>query len=416
MATIQRWILAYLFIAVESWAPITCQQISRLQEFITSSDIGLSAQKRAIIPTGECLVPEPNPNSDPNAKSLSGVPLSHVTRGIDALYPPQELEKRNAQSRTDGYWKYVSRGEEPPKEFTYGEFDVEFFGELLDTAWEYFTESEEQSDDASSVAWKDKVFCDIGSGTGRLVLSAAALHPNWKLCRGLEILQKIHDISVQILDDCELSADGSDSSLTKYCLRVPMANETSTCWKKEQILPLPLAQIQYTCGSFLNAYEYLGDIDCAFVFSSCMKPSLVKDLSIAIGRQLRPGSIIITTEFPLVLRGHIDPLKDDKSMPHGNYEIELLEKVDGWCWLMGGESTAYIHRVKTSLWKEYAGPRNKPQLSLEDEMYQLVQLMRSDQLTDPDAFWRDVCNELSFRGISPDGLSSEELLNELLKL
>jgi hypothetical protein len=32
------------------------------------------------------------------------------------LYPPFELEKRNAQSRTDGYWKYVSRGEEPPKE------------------------------------------------------------------------------------------------------------------------------------------------------------------------------------------------------------------------------------------------------------------------------------------------------------
>jgi hypothetical protein len=117
-----------------------------------------------------------------------------------------------------------------------------------------------------------------------------------------------------------------------------------------------------------------------------------------------------------VLRGRIPPSKEDESMPHGEYDIELLDKVDGWCWLTGGESTAYIHRVKTSLWNDYAGPRTKPKMTLEDEAYQLVQLMESGQLTDVKAWWRDVHNELRFRGISLKDLSYEDLIIELLKL
>ena len=54
----------------------------------------------------ECLLlPETNPNFDPNTQSLSLVPYSLVISGINALYPPNELSKRNAASRTDGYWK-----------------------------------------------------------------------------------------------------------------------------------------------------------------------------------------------------------------------------------------------------------------------------------------------------------------------
>ena len=54
----------------------------------------------------ECLLlPETNPNLDPNTQSLSSVPYSLVISGINALYPPNELSKRNAASRTDGYWK-----------------------------------------------------------------------------------------------------------------------------------------------------------------------------------------------------------------------------------------------------------------------------------------------------------------------
>jgi hypothetical protein len=362
----------------------------------------------------ECLIPLPNPNADPNATSLSNVSFSAVSRGIDLLYPPHELETRNSKSRTDGYWKFLERGEDPPKEFTYGEFDVDFFGELLDRAWGYYVEGhgDAASTEPSCIPWKDKVFCDIGSGTGRLVIAAAALHPNWKLSRGLEILQGIHDVAVHIGDTCKLSAaeyETNNKSL-QYILRVPMEtnNQTNTpVLREESNSSLPLAPIQFTCGSFSDPYQYLGDIDCAFVFSSCMKPPLLKELSVAIGRQFRPGSIVITTEFPLVLRGQIHPLEEDDSMPHGGYELEILERVDGWCWLMGGESTAYIHRVKKSLWEDYSGPRTKPILSLEEEAFRLVQLMERGELTDTKRFMRNVYNNFLFHGISLTSLATD---------
>ena len=54
---------------------------------------------------------------------------------------------------------------------------------------------------------------------------------------------------------------------------------------------------------------------------------------------------------------------------------------------------------------------------LEDEAYQLVQLMESGKLTDVKAFWRDVHNELTFRGIaSVESLSYEELIIALLSI
>ncbi len=355
----------------------------------------------------ECLIPEENPNYNPDAKSLSGVRYGLVQNGIDELYPPKELSSRNAKSRTDGYWKYVERGEKPPLEFTYGEFDLLFFGELLDRAWEFYQSTSSTDDNASSTKpWENKTFIDIGSGTGRLVISAAAMHPHWRACKGLEILKGIHNESVIIADGCAVSLDERNeldiqNESVKSILRMPQKDTRSDNDERY----IPLAPMQMIQGSFTNPYQYLADVDCAFVFSSCMNPALLEQLSIAIGRQCRPGTIIITTEFPLFLTGHVDPLEDDESMPSGDYEIELLEKIDGWCWLMGGESTAYIHRVKTSLSNLYGGPREKPRLSLEEEAYQLVQLMESDGgLTDTKAFMRNVLNNMIFNGVPPEFL------------
>ena len=314
---------------------------------------------------------------------------------------------------------------------------------LLDRSWEYYTEGggggkkngtnvsdttiianqdaksyNEEDQQQQSKPWTNKTFCDIGSGTGRLVLSAAALHPGWKLCRGLEILEGLHNMSSSIIENqCRLGdkerdrlgiADDHDDNVKhEYFLRIPNNNSSDTTTSKSfeekrynhnQHL-LPLAPMEFTCGSFTNPYLYLGDIDCAFVFSSCMKPELVKELSIAIGRQCKPGTIIITTEFPLFLSGTIEPLDVDESMPHGEYEIQLLEKIDGWCWLLGGQSTAYIHRVQTSLWEQYDGPRPMPHISLEEEAYQLVQLIESGKLTDSNEFLRRVRNDMIFNGL-----------------
>lgn len=358
----------------------------------------------------ECiLLPTPNPNFNPHQTSLSNVLYSSVISAINKLYPPTELSNRNAISRSDGYWKYIKHGNEPPLEFTYGEFDIDFFGSLLDKAWECCTDGAdvEEVDVEEQMPWQNKTFIDIGSGSGRLVLSAAALHPQFEVCKGLEILEGLNSVATSIAEQCCVSDDDtSDEKKVQYALPYN-TNSTDTTNSTTQILQM--ARIQFKCGSFTNPYEHLSDIDVAFVFSSCMKPNLIQELSIAIGRQCKVGTIIITTEYPLYLSGTIDPIENDSTMPFGTYEIQLLEKIDGWCWLMGGKSTAYIHRVSKSLHDEYGDvPREVPQLSLEEEAYRLVQLIESGELTDTKLFMRNVRNDMIFNGMPSEYIPDEE--------
>ena len=120
---------------------------------------------------------------------------------------------------------------------------------------------------------------------------------------------------------------------------------------------LSLAPIQFSCGSFEDPYEYIGDADVIFVFSTCWTPDLMKSLSECIGRQCKPGTIAITTEFQMPLLGRIDKVEGDDEFPTGEYELEVVEKVDGYCGVTGGTSTAYIHRVVRSLHQEVANKR-----------------------------------------------------------
>jgi len=369
----------------------------------------------------ECiLLPTPNPNFNQSQTSLSNILYTSVISGINFLYPPTELSNRNAISRTDGYWKYIKEGDEPPLEFTYGEFDIDFFGTLLDKAWEYYIDR--TSDGGGDIGakeyempWQNKTFIDIGSGSGRLVLSAAALHPHFKVCKGLEILEGLNSVAVSIAERCRVSDDTDDTSyVQKMQYALPCTTNSTDSIDNDTIsTSLQMAPIQFKCGSFTNPYEHLSDIDVAFIFSSCMKPNLIQELSIAIGRQCKVGTIIITTEYPLYLSGSIDPIEDDVTMPFGTYEIQLLEKIDGWCWLMGGKSTAYIHRVTKSLHDEYGVmPREIPQLSLEEEAYRLVQLIESGELTDTKLFMRNVRNDMIFNGMPSEYIPDEDSIVE----
>ena len=64
---------------------------------------------------------------------------------------------------------------------TYGEFDLDFLGSLLEAA-------EPQKGDT---------FVDCGSGCGRLVLGAALLRPKvWAECHGIELLPELHNEAV----------------------------------------------------------------------------------------------------------------------------------------------------------------------------------------------------------------------------
>lgn len=117
------------------------------------------------------LIPQKNPDIDPNSKSISGTKFGSVLKGLDIIYPPEQLSKRNAISRTDGYWSFIEAGKEPPQHFTYGEFDFMFFAELLDKAYTHYNDYESAPTDSGTVkvncekyGWSGKTFLDIGSG------------------------------------------------------------------------------------------------------------------------------------------------------------------------------------------------------------------------------------------------------------
>lgn len=457
--------------------------------------------------------PEENPTANPNVASLSGVRYASVLAGLNELYPPDDLEDRNAASRADGYWPYVNDGRDPPAELTYGEFDFYFFAELLDRALPLLARRRRRRGDGTEGDAEEgrverggtapdgpggKVFADIGSGAGRLVLGAAALHPEFALCRGLELLRGIHDVAVGKLESCERrpttpddrfegsggddvgsaaaggdDGDGNDDDSTtpvddgarpivefsdggwsaavaadddvdwldelsrkltteketapavttgiggadddddddvdkdtsesdgpRRYLSVPEgSDDESPSDRKNGEQLLPLAPIEFTRGSFDDPYVYIGDVDVAFVFSSCMSPEALTRLSRAIGRQCKPGTIVITTEFSLPLEGSVEGTEDDDRLPSGPYELELLERIDGWCWLVGGTSTAYVHRVVKSLWKEGVGKMERPEIPLEEQAWRIVQARERGELTDTGKFLREVHNNMVFHGL-----------------
>ena len=152
---------------------------------------------------------EDNPTIDPNTVSLSRVCYGDVLDALETIYPKQDLSKRNAISRKDGYWQFIESGEEPPKFLTYGEFDLLFFAQLLDRAHFHYSEANPGDEKKDCSDWSGKTFLDIGSGTGRLVVGAAALHPGFKLCRGLEILPGIHQTAVEIISSFDKTETGT---------------------------------------------------------------------------------------------------------------------------------------------------------------------------------------------------------------
>ena len=253
--------------------------------------------------------------SPPEATStVSWVPFPLIQDGLDQLYPPEELEARNALSRKDGYWAFVREGEDPDPNFTYGEFELSFFAQLLERAGQIWKEHNGDS-------LCDKVFVDIGSGTGRLVIAAAALNPAWRTCRGIELLEGIHDKAVETVEQCS-TPDGSRKLIS-------------------QGQELPMASIDLVCASFDDARASLGDSDVLFMFSSAVDKDLLTLLSKAIGRECKPGTLVITTDYMLDLEGTVQSTGGaDK-----RFRMELVEKLDGDCWCTGGQSTAFVHRV-----------------------------------------------------------------------
>jgi len=211
----------------------------------------------------------------------------------------------------------------PPPELTYGEMDVLLFAQLLDDASMYMT----------TPTYDHKLLCDIGSGTGRLVVAASALHPSLHVSVGIEILPGIHELAVQTGMTLEKQHRG--------------------------VLPphdLPLSPIELICGSItseadmkLNS-ELLNRVDLFFLFGSSMPEQVVTEIGHTLGNHAQVGALLISM---------------DKELPTGRmrhpgtgiyYQFEALTKKEGYFGAAagGGTSTAYTYRLIESAASPYA--------------------------------------------------------------
>jgi Histone methylation protein DOT1 len=311
------------------------------------------------------------------ATTSAGVDVTRVDQLLHELYPPSKLAGRNALSRTDGYWRYVQQGLAPPASLTYGEFDLYALVQLLEEAIGILR-SEPRTHKSSS-CWHDCVFTDLGSGTGRLVLAAAALYP-WKLCRGIELLPGLHQTAVAMAQERDatiLRNTAAAATSAPHRRHPPDAaavrphhnHQHGTAVAAAAVVgtssPVYLtgSAVELLCGSFAEPRTavYFGDSDCIFSFSTCMNGPTMDLMGQAIRRQCRPGTIVITTDYrlPETSAGSGSSDDDDDDEPwwldndssttrkrrRSRKRIRLLKEIPTYCQLVGGECTAFLHQV-----------------------------------------------------------------------
>jgi hypothetical protein len=139
------------------------------------------------------------------------------------------------------------------------------------------------------------------------------------------------------------------------------------------------------------------------MFASALNPALLSELSLAIGRQCRPGTLILTTDYSLNLEGDVPPVVGDDRFSSGSYRLEIVDQIDGWCWCTGGQTTAYIHRLVASAHSQgIPHALDRPIPSLQDVAFQVAMQRERGELTDTDRFLRGVANNVRFQGL-PEG-------------
>jgi len=408
---------------------------------------------------------QPASSSQPEQSSL--VLLEELFEALQSVvYPETEWSARNAVSRRDGYWPFLKQVPGsfsaapllPPSEYTYGEFDLVFFAQLLQKAAairrrrQQRRESSDNNKDSDVAAaaveeekddndWQDAVFVDLGSGAGRLVWAAAALYPHMKVCRGVEILPGLHELALQKqqehvhvrtgpsrdgdVDDANDDDDSSSSSRTSSTLTSDDNDKTeNTFWLYHSnnndndtttLKAWPLAPMEFVCGSINDPYQvYLGDADVLFCFASCLPVAVMERLTMTLGRDCRVGTMMITIDQPLSsLQGTIPPYPwknpdqdwdymaddfDDRIPSGGTYSFVLHDTIQGYCWATGGaNSTAYIYEALQTQWTpDRTGPLPPPVYTLQQRAYRAIRQAEAQRQNNYRAFVLGVHNNMAF--------------------
>ena len=175
-----------------------------------------------------------------------------------------------------------------------GEFPLPFFSRVTDRMCEI----------AGIGDRSDSVFCDVGSGTGRLVLWAAATQ-SWRAVLGVELLPSLHQLAIEKREEAvALQAKGALE------LRTSRISLHEGSWDDCALLPWETVDI---CFAYTTAFPH----DDA---------NVLVDLSKALCDRLRLGSLVCTTDYLL------------------GDGFEVVEQMTGENEGVGGFSVAYIHR------------------------------------------------------------------------
>ncbi|GMI51547.1 hypothetical protein ScalyP_jg3142 [Parmales sp. scaly parma] len=151
------------------------------------------------------------------------------------------------------------------EEFCYGEFDIQVFIQMFFRIKRIF---------GHMPADQNGVFWDLGSGTGKLVVAAAALHP-FSQCWGIEKLRSLDRIGAQLMTDYMKSEE--------YKAAVPSMRET---------------QMRCICADILTTDAWVENTTVCIIHSSCFSDKMmevVRDKATT----MNVGCIMVTVTKPL---------------------------------------------------------------------------------------------------------------------
>ena len=116
-------------------------------------------------------------------------------------------------------------------------------------------------------------FCDVGSGAGRIVLSASALWGSelWKVCRGVEVAPALAELADEALKQAH-------ASKILRC-RVDLQHAS---WDDADLEDVDLA------FAYSTAYETNGDGE-------------LEQFATSMARKLKLGAVLVTVDHPLKL-------------------------------------------------------------------------------------------------------------------
>lgn len=188
-----------------------------------------------------------------------------VTSVIEALFGTER--SRQAFARQDRSMSEARERFSPNRkvELTYGEFDLPFFFALLRDA----------------NPQPGELFCDVGSGCGRLVLAAAMMY-SWRSAAGIELLRDLHDDA--------LDAHSRLSALVEAEADIQLAPCTFRCGEADDELPSLLQEARVETTHVI------------FVYATCWPGAgpYLPQLSQTLAHILQHGSRVVTVDKQLV--------------------------------------------------------------------------------------------------------------------